>query len=189
VERIGFTARLSVLDLDAAHDDGPRHDEGPRLGPGRGVPGLVAGASEDREDLDADVPVLRDADLAAAPPGEDVETGLLAGELRLGEVDLPAAAEGADVASLATKLYLKPATACSALLLTLLGLPFAFRYGRRGAVAGIGVAILLGLTYFFVTSLFVKLGEAGALPPVLAAWSANTLFGLGAAYGLLGVRT
>jgi LPS export ABC transporter permease LptF/LPS export ABC transporter permease LptG len=96
---------------------------------------------------------------------------------------------GADVASLATKLYLKPATACSALLLTLLGLPFAFRYGRRGAVAGIGVAILLGLTYFFVTSLFVKLGEAGALPPVLAAWSANALFGLGAAYGLLGVRT
>jgi len=96
---------------------------------------------------------------------------------------------GADVASLATKLYLKPAAACSALLLTLLGLPFAFRYGRRGAVAGIGVAILLGLTYFFVTSLFVKLGEAGALPPVRAAWSANTLFGLGAAYGLLGVRT
>ena len=96
---------------------------------------------------------------------------------------------GADVASLATKLYLKPAAACSALLLTLLGLPFAFRYGRRGAVAGIGVAILLGLTYFFVTSLFVKLGEAGALPPVLAAWSANALFGLGAAYGLLGVRT
>jgi LPS export ABC transporter permease LptF/LPS export ABC transporter permease LptG len=96
---------------------------------------------------------------------------------------------GADVASLATNLYLKPATACSALLLTLVGLPFAFRYGRRGAVAGIGVAILLGLSYFFVTSLFVKLGEAGALPPVLAAWSANTMFGLGAAYGLLGVRT
>jgi LPS export ABC transporter permease LptF/LPS export ABC transporter permease LptG len=96
---------------------------------------------------------------------------------------------GADVASLATNLYLKPATACSALLLTLIGLPFAFRHGRRGAVAGIGVAILLGLTYFFVTSLFVKLGEAGALPPVLAAWSANALFGLGAAYGLLGVRT
>ena len=72
---------------------------------------------------------------------------------------------GADVASLATNLYLKPAAACSALLLTLVGLPFAFRFGRRGAVAGIGVAILLGLSYFFVTSLFVKLGEAGALPP------------------------
>ena len=96
---------------------------------------------------------------------------------------------GADVAVLATGLHLKPATACSALLLTLIGLPFAFRFGRRGAVAGIGVAILLGLGYFFVTGLFVKLGEAGALPPVLAAWSPNVLFGLGAAYGLLGVRT
>ncbi|HQR45963.1 MAG TPA: LptF/LptG family permease, partial [Thermoanaerobaculia bacterium] len=58
---------------------------------------------------------------------------------------------GGDVSELATSLHQKPAAAASALLLTLVGLPFAFRYGRRGAVAGVGVAILLGLAYFFVS--------------------------------------
>ena len=96
---------------------------------------------------------------------------------------------GGDVSKLATDLHLKPATAASALLLTLVGLPFAFRFGRRGAVAGIGVAILLGLAYLLVNGLFVALGGSGALPPVAAAWSANVFFALGAAWGLLGVRS
>ena len=96
---------------------------------------------------------------------------------------------GGDVSELATGLHQKPAAAASALLLTLVGLPFAFRFGRRGAVAGVGVAILLGLAYFFVSGLFTKLGTTGALPPAAAAWSADVLFALGAAWGLLGVRT
>ena len=98
-------------------------------------------------------------------------------------------AAGADVSALATGLYQKGAAAFAALLLTLVGLPFAFKYGRRGAVAGIGVAILISLAYLFLSSLAAKFGASGALPPVLAAWSANVLFGLGAAWGLLGVRT
>ena len=96
---------------------------------------------------------------------------------------------GADTAALATGLHQKMATAASALLLTLVGLPFAFKYGKRGAVAGIGVALFLGLTYLFLTNLFVQFGASGALPPLLAAWVPNVFFGLGAAWGLLGVRT
>jgi LPS export ABC transporter permease LptG len=96
---------------------------------------------------------------------------------------------GADVAGLATGFYQKTAAPASAILLTLVGLPFAFRYGKRGAVAGIGVALLLGLVYFFVSSVLLKFGENGALPPLLAAWGTNVFFGIGAVYGLLGVRT
>jgi LPS export ABC transporter permease LptF/LPS export ABC transporter permease LptG len=96
---------------------------------------------------------------------------------------------GADVSALSTSLYQKSAAAMASLLLTLVGLPFAFRYGKRGAVAGVGVAILIGLAYLFTSSILTKLGVSGALPPLLAAWSANVLFGLGAAWGLLGVRT
>jgi LPS export ABC transporter permease LptF/LPS export ABC transporter permease LptG len=96
---------------------------------------------------------------------------------------------GADTAVLATGLYQKTAAAAAALLLTLVGLPFAFKYGRSGAVAGIGVALFLGLTYLFLTSLFGRFGESGSLPPLLAAWAPNVFFGLGAAWGLLGVRT
>jgi LPS export ABC transporter permease LptF/LPS export ABC transporter permease LptG len=96
---------------------------------------------------------------------------------------------GSDTAALATGLHQKGATGASALLLTLVGLPFAFKYGKRGAVAGIGVALFLGLTYLFVTNLFVQFGTSGSLPPLLAAWAPNVFFGLGAAWGLLGVRT
>jgi len=96
---------------------------------------------------------------------------------------------GANVAALRTGLYQKTAIPISTLLLTMVGLPFAFRYGKRGAVAGIGIALLLGLAYFFVSQLLVGFGERGSLPPLLAAWGANLFFGLGALHELLGVRT
>src|SRR5664280_2343872 len=96
---------------------------------------------------------------------------------------------GADTAALATGLHQKTAAAASALLLTLIGLPFAFAYGKRGAVAGVGVALFLGLTYLFLSALLVSFGQQGAIPPFLAAWAPNIFFGLGAAWGLLGVRT
>ncbi|MDL2716746.1 MAG: LptF/LptG family permease [Acidobacteriota bacterium] len=96
---------------------------------------------------------------------------------------------GASTAMLATGLHQKTAVAASALLLTLVGLPFAFAYGKRGAVAGVGVALFLGLTYLFLSALFVSFGEQGAIPPLIAAWAPNVFFGLGAAWGLLGIRT
>jgi len=132
--------------------------------------------------------------LLEAPEAADRVSALQANprQMTLGQLARFIAARrraGGDVSELATSLHQKPATAASALLLTLVGLPFAFRFGRRGAVAGVGVAILLGLAYFFVSGLFVKLGTTGALPPAAAAWSADILFSLGAAWGLAGVQT
>ncbi len=96
---------------------------------------------------------------------------------------------GADVSAVSTGLYQKSAVLLTPLLLTLVGLPFAFRYGKRGAVAGIGVALLLGLGYLVLSAALVKGGETGSLPPLLAAWGTNLFFSLGAGWGLLGVRT
>jgi LPS export ABC transporter permease LptF/LPS export ABC transporter permease LptG len=98
-------------------------------------------------------------------------------------------AAGADVSAVATGLYQKSSVALAPLLLTLVGLPFAFRYGRRGAVAGIGIALLLGLVYLLLGAALVKGGETGSLPPLVAAWGTNVFFSLGAGWGLLGVRT
>lgn len=96
---------------------------------------------------------------------------------------------GADVSAVATALYQKSSLAMAPLLLTLVGLPFSFRYGKQGAVAGIGIALLLGLVYLLVGAALVKGGETGSLPPLLAAWGANAFFLVGAGWGLLGVRT
>jgi len=45
------------------------------------------------------------------------------------------------------------------------------------------------LAYWVATSIFVAIGQGGAIAPVLAAWAPNILFGTGAAYLLLTVRT
>jgi len=96
---------------------------------------------------------------------------------------------GANVSAISTGLYQKSSVALAPLLLVLVGLPFAFRYGKRGAVAGIGIALLLGLGYLVLGAALVKSGETGSLPPLLAAWGANLFFALGAGWGLLGIRT
>jgi LPS export ABC transporter permease LptG len=76
-----------------------------------------------------------------------------------------------------------------ALVMTLIAVPFAVTIGRSGAMGGIGVGIALAITYWTVISIFAALGTGGVLTPVLAAWAPNLLFGAGAVYLLLTVRT
>jgi LPS export ABC transporter permease LptG/LPS export ABC transporter permease LptF len=74
-------------------------------------------------------------------------------------------------------------------MMALLGVPFAFRIGRRGALAGIGVGLALGMGFLIAVAFFTKLGDVGALPAVLAAWSPNVLAATLAVYLLLRLRT
>ena len=75
------------------------------------------------------------------------------------------------------------------LILTLLAVPFAVTTGRRGALYGIGVGIILAITYWITLSVFGAIGAGGLLSPMLAAWAPNLLFAAAAAYLLLTVRT
>jgi LPS export ABC transporter permease LptG/LPS export ABC transporter permease LptF len=75
------------------------------------------------------------------------------------------------------------------LVMTLLAVPFAVTTGRRGAMYGIGVGIVLAIVYWFTMSVFAAVGAGGWISPMLAAWAPNILFGAAAAYMLLTVRT
>ena len=75
------------------------------------------------------------------------------------------------------------------LIMTLIAVPFAVTTGRRGAMYGIGVGIVLAISYWVAFSVFAALGSGGLMAPMLAAWAPNLLFGAGAAYLLLTVRT
>jgi lipopolysaccharide export system permease protein len=75
------------------------------------------------------------------------------------------------------------------LVMTILGVPFGATTGRRGALYGIGVAIILGSAYWLLNTFFVAVGQASLLSPVLAAWAANVLFLAAAVYLTLTVRT
>lgn len=98
-------------------------------------------------------------------------------------------ASGFNVVPYVVALHRKLAFPCVTLIMTLIAVPFAVTTGRRGAMYGVGAGIVLALAYWVTISVFAALGSRGLLPPLLAAWAPNLLFGTAAAYLLLTVRT
>jgi LPS export ABC transporter permease LptF/LPS export ABC transporter permease LptG len=98
-------------------------------------------------------------------------------------------ASGYDVLEHEVGLHRKIAFPFVTLVMTLIAVPFAVTTGRRGAMYGIGVGIVLALIYWVMISIFAALGQSGVLNPMLAAWAPNLIFGAVAAYLLLTVRT
>ncbi len=76
-----------------------------------------------------------------------------------------------------------------ALVMTLIAVPFAVTTGRRGALYGVGIGIMLAIVYWLMLSVLGAVGAGGLLSPVLAAWTPNILFAAAAVYLLLTVRT
>jgi LPS export ABC transporter permease LptF/LPS export ABC transporter permease LptG len=98
-------------------------------------------------------------------------------------------ASGFDVSAQLVALERKLSFPFVTLVMTLLAVPFAVTTGRRGAMYGIGVGIVLAICYWIAISVFAALGTGGVMTPLLAAWAPNLLFGAGAGYLLLTVRT
>jgi LPS export ABC transporter permease LptF/LPS export ABC transporter permease LptG len=90
---------------------------------------------------------------------------------------------------LLVSLYEKIAYPAISLVMGLVALPFAFRLGRQGALYGIGLSVILGFVFMAIYAFFTKIGEAGALPALVAVWSPNTVFGILSVYLFLGVKT
>ena len=96
---------------------------------------------------------------------------------------------GYTVAEHEVELQRKLAFPLVTLVMTLIAVPFAVTTGKRGAMYGIGVGIVLALVYWTAISIFAAFGASGLMSPTLAAWSPNLLFGATALYLLLTVRT
>ncbi len=76
-----------------------------------------------------------------------------------------------------TLMHTKIASPFAALIMVLLGIPFALRNSRSGGIAmGIGASIGIGFAYFVVNAVLLSYGRSGVLTPVVAAWGANVLF-------------
>ena len=96
---------------------------------------------------------------------------------------------GFDTTRLRVDWHVKLARTLTPLVMVLLGLPFAFRVGRRGSMYGVGVALLLVLAYWAAFAITNALGLEGALPPLVAAWAPNALFATLGAWMFSLVRT
>ena len=98
-------------------------------------------------------------------------------------------ASGSNAMPYVVSLRRKVAFPFVTLIMTILAVPFAVSTGRRGALYGVGLGIVLAIVYWVALSLFGALGEGGMLSPLLAAWAPNILFGAAAVYLVLTVRT
>jgi lipopolysaccharide export system permease protein len=88
-----------------------------------------------------------------------------------------------------TLMHTKIASPFAALIMVLLGIPFALKNSRSGGVAmGIGVGVGIGFAYFIVNAVLLSYGRSGALPPLVAAWGANMLFMCGGIWLSMSVK-
>jgi lipopolysaccharide export LptBFGC system permease protein LptF len=98
-------------------------------------------------------------------------------------------ARGFDVAKLRVQLHRKVAFPMVGLVMTLLAVPFSFVVARRGALYGVGIAIVIAIVYWAVLGIFQALGDNALLHPALAAWAPNLLFGATGLYMILTLET
>lgn len=96
---------------------------------------------------------------------------------------------GFDVVRLRVQLQMKLAFPVIALVMAVLAVPFSLSAGRRGAITGVATAVGIALAYTVISNLFEAMGNINQLPPVLAAWSPDLIFGLLGGYMVLKVPT
>lgn len=130
------------------------------------------------------------------PAGEEKTTFLKARreplQMTLGELKRYVAevrGMGFRATRLRVELGQKTALPFVSLIMAFLAVPFAFSMGRKGALVGVGLSVVIAMAYWGTFAVFRSLGYAEVLPPFLAAWGANLIFGSAGAAGLFRLRT
>jgi lipopolysaccharide export LptBFGC system permease protein LptF len=108
-------------------------------------------------------------------------------ELKLYVTDLKKS--GFDVTGLMVDQYRKLSFPLVSFIMAIIGIPFAFTTGRKGAFYGIGLCVAVGIFYWSTFELFDKLGGINRLSPFIAAWFPNLIFGFGGIWMMLRVKT
>jgi lipopolysaccharide export system permease protein len=95
--------------------------------------------------------------------------------------------KGIDTTESRVDLHLKLALPLVPLVMVLVGVPLAGRNPRRRPLAtSIGIGLVVGFSYWVLLALTISLGHGGAIPPAIAAWTANGVFALLGAFLFLG---
>ena len=99
------------------------------------------------------------------------------------------ARKGIDTTESMVDLHLKLAIPCVTLAMVLIGVPLAMRNQRqRSLAANAGLGLTIGFSYWVLLALAVSLGHGGAIPPIVAAWTANIIFAVLGAFLFLGAE-
>ena len=96
---------------------------------------------------------------------------------------------GFDVTGLTLDLYRKVSFPLVSAIMAIIGIPFSFKTGKKGAFYGIGFCVIVGIFYWTTFELFERLGGINRLSPFIAAWFPNFIFGLSGVWMMLRVKT
>jgi LPS export ABC transporter permease LptF/LPS export ABC transporter permease LptG len=96
---------------------------------------------------------------------------------------------GFDTARLSVQWQRKFAFPLIAAVIVFLSAPFAFLVGTRGAISGLALAVGVGIVYWSTAALFEAMGSIGQLPPLIAGWAPDVMFGFLAIYFILRMPT
>jgi LPS export ABC transporter permease LptF/LPS export ABC transporter permease LptG len=96
---------------------------------------------------------------------------------------------GFDTARLSVQWQRKFAFPLIAAVIVFLSAPFAFLVGTRGAISGLALAVGVGIVYWSTAALFEAMGSIGQLPPLVAGWAPDVMFGFLAVYFILRMPT
>jgi lipopolysaccharide export system permease protein len=98
------------------------------------------------------------------------------------------ASSGVNVSRYRVDLQAKIATALISFIMGVIGVSFGLRTGKAGVMLWVGACIPMGFAYWMLLSLGFALGRGGALPPLVAAWLPNIVFGAGGLASLWRLR-
>jgi LPS export ABC transporter permease LptF/LPS export ABC transporter permease LptG len=108
---------------------------------------------------------------------------------QLGEYIASLRQAGFDTARFSVQWQKKFAFPLIAAVIVFLAAPFAFLVGTRGAVGGLALAVGIGVVYWSAAALFEALGSVGQLPPLIAGWGPDVIFGFLGLYFFLRMPT
>jgi len=100
-------------------------------------------------------------------------------ELRRHIAELQHARRKGHLAEYQTELYRRYAFPWTCLVVMWIGVPLGMRGSRRGgAMMGVATALALVVAFYFLNYITLALGKGERIPPPLAAWLTNGIFGL-----------
>jgi LPS export ABC transporter permease LptF/LPS export ABC transporter permease LptG len=96
---------------------------------------------------------------------------------------------GFDVARLSVQLQKKISFPLIAPIVILLAIPFSILVGTRGAIGGLALGVGIAIVYWSASALTEAMGAVGQLPPLMAGWAPDTIFGFLGLYFFLKMPT
>jgi len=96
---------------------------------------------------------------------------------------------GGDANKLKVERALKLAIPCTCLIIALFGAPLGVAGGRSGAAYGVAVSLATTIVFLTMVQIMKAVGAGGVVPPLVAAWIPNSLFGVSGALLFANART